>query len=442
MVRLHHQQRWSAALAAKVDMSKTLRVATMTTLAMISVGCHAVGTGRLQAKASTSGGAEVNGDATVEADADAKAEKVAPVAPVVKYDKEAGTIDYKGTIDFAYDDDRLAGAGTFQVLDELAGYLKKLPKVDVQVEGHTDSRGTPAYNESLSARRAGAIRAYLIEKGIAAARITTKGYGEQHADKHEPKECLNQLPKDTAPCEAAWEKSRRAVFKVTAGAETIQEEPPEAPPPAKKTEPRIAHVEDEAPPKRVWFLAAHLGVALPMGDAAPDAPLDAYVGKAIPIGIGVGYWLSQRTALGFMAEYAPVLPAEDYCARRPSAEQPCTLGLWRWRTEGFLEFHGSTGPTASAWFGLGLGFEGLSLRVQLPTVTGAQMRVGPYVAARGGLDLFATRQLRIGPFAELTVAKFLSSSTSFPADSSLEGAGAGHGYVGIGLRGAYDFFDR
>jgi outer membrane protein OmpA-like peptidoglycan-associated protein len=50
--------------------------------------------------------------------------------------------------------------------------------VNIEVAGHTDSRGSDAYNIKLSQRRAEAVRDYLISKGIAADRLSAKGYGE------------------------------------------------------------------------------------------------------------------------------------------------------------------------------------------------------------------------------------------------------------------------
>ncbi len=59
--------------------------------------------------------------------------------------------------------------------------LAKLAGVDVEMviaTGHTDSVGTDAYNVKLSDRRAAAVKAYLVSKGIAASKITTLGKGE------------------------------------------------------------------------------------------------------------------------------------------------------------------------------------------------------------------------------------------------------------------------
>jgi len=64
------------------------------------------------------------------------------------------------------------------ILDGAAATLKEWGEVKIEVAGHTDSVGTDAYNLRLSQRRADTVRAYLIEKGIAADRLFAKGYGE------------------------------------------------------------------------------------------------------------------------------------------------------------------------------------------------------------------------------------------------------------------------
>ena len=82
-----------------------------------------------------------------------------------------------GPVHFAYnryDLTPLAG----RTLDTLVIILKKLPGVSVVIEGHTDALGSETYNKRLSLRRARTVRDYLILHGIAASRLTIKGYGE------------------------------------------------------------------------------------------------------------------------------------------------------------------------------------------------------------------------------------------------------------------------
>ncbi len=70
----------------------------------------------------------------------------------------------------------LPGAET--VLNNAAETLRRNPEIKVEVAGHTDSDGAAAYNQDLSARRAETVRAYLQARGVAADRMTTRGYGE------------------------------------------------------------------------------------------------------------------------------------------------------------------------------------------------------------------------------------------------------------------------
>jgi iron complex outermembrane receptor protein len=64
------------------------------------------------------------------------------------------------------------------ILDEAVQISKQEGSVDIVVEGHTDSVGADQYNLKLSHRRAETVRRYLVEQGVAPARITTEGLGE------------------------------------------------------------------------------------------------------------------------------------------------------------------------------------------------------------------------------------------------------------------------
>ncbi|MFZ3042418.1 MAG: OmpA family protein [Thiobacillus sp.] len=63
-------------------------------------------------------------------------------------------------------------------LDNNVATLKTWGDVDIEVAGHTDSMGSDAYNMKLSQQRAEAVRNFLISRGVAADRLTAKGYGE------------------------------------------------------------------------------------------------------------------------------------------------------------------------------------------------------------------------------------------------------------------------
>lgn len=70
--------------------------------------------------------------------------------------------------------------GAFITVEKLADFLQKHPDRNVLIEGHTDSVGKAEYNMFLSKRRADAVSKALMNKGVAAARISTKGYGETY----------------------------------------------------------------------------------------------------------------------------------------------------------------------------------------------------------------------------------------------------------------------
>lgn len=63
------------------------------------------------------------------------------------------------------------------ILDRVAESLVASPEVNVEVQGHTDNTGSVAGNNRISQARAEAVRQYLISKGVAANRLTARGYG-------------------------------------------------------------------------------------------------------------------------------------------------------------------------------------------------------------------------------------------------------------------------
>lgn len=87
-------------------------------------------------------------------------------------------------------------------LERAADWLKKNPKVNCQVEGHCDERGTNEYNLALGERRALAARRYLVSLGINPDRIFTISYGEER-------------PAVEGHDESAWKFNRRDEFKIS-----------------------------------------------------------------------------------------------------------------------------------------------------------------------------------------------------------------------------------
>jgi outer membrane protein OmpA-like peptidoglycan-associated protein len=73
--------------------------------------------------------------------------------------------------------DRLRPEST-GMLNEMVALLERESSVRFRIEGHTDSDGTDATNQSLSERRAASVKRYLVSKGIASSRLDTQGFGE------------------------------------------------------------------------------------------------------------------------------------------------------------------------------------------------------------------------------------------------------------------------
>lgn len=93
------------------------------------------------------------------------------------------TVDKRGC--WVLDGDILFGVDSAELGPDAAAALApvkrvfdKNPALKVVVEGHADSTGAAAYNQTLSEKRAMAVKAYLVEKGVSSKRLATKGYGE------------------------------------------------------------------------------------------------------------------------------------------------------------------------------------------------------------------------------------------------------------------------
>ena len=68
--------------------------------------------------------------------------------------------------------------GSRVVLDRVAKSLNAWPDARIEIDGHTDSNNTDAYNLKLSRARSATVCAYLVDKGVASSRLEEKGYGE------------------------------------------------------------------------------------------------------------------------------------------------------------------------------------------------------------------------------------------------------------------------
>jgi len=79
---------------------------------------------------------------------------------------------------FAFDSYEL-DEKSFAELNTVKQFLEENPSVEISIEGHTDDEGSASYNKQLSRNRAKAVYQYLIEEGIAEARLKFEGYGAE-----------------------------------------------------------------------------------------------------------------------------------------------------------------------------------------------------------------------------------------------------------------------
>ena len=90
---------------------------------------------------------------------------------------------------------------SYEELAKVIDFLKRNPNVEIEIAGHTDSKGSDEYNQRLSQGRTQAVVDYLISQGVNARRLVAMGYGESK-------------PVDTNETEEGRAKNRRVEFTV------------------------------------------------------------------------------------------------------------------------------------------------------------------------------------------------------------------------------------
>ena len=112
-------------------------------------------------------------------------------------------------VNFAFNSSELSSA-TKTNLDKLAKVLVNNPDTNINIYGHTDSKGTDAYNMTLSEKRANSVVNYLASHGVKKNRMFAKGMGESD-------------PVATNKTEAGRAENRRVEFAITANEKMIKD---------------------------------------------------------------------------------------------------------------------------------------------------------------------------------------------------------------------------
>lgn len=135
---------------------------------------------------------------------DKQAAEIKNTVPDAKVERvgEGIVVEFSSNVLFGFDSANLS-ADAKTNLDKLVKILNVYPDTDIEIQGHTDSKGSESYNQNLSQSRAYGVSSYLYNKGIANNRIRTKGFGEN-------------MPKYDNNTQDGRTQNRRVEFLITA----------------------------------------------------------------------------------------------------------------------------------------------------------------------------------------------------------------------------------
>lgn len=147
---------------------------------------------------------------------DKQAEEIAKTVPDAKVERvgEGIVVEFSSNMLFGFDQSTLSTDAKIN-LNKLVKVLNAYSDTDIEVQGHTDSKGSSAYNQSLSERRSNSAASYIRSQGIAYSRVTIKGFGED-------------MPKYDNNTTEGLAQNRRVEFLITANAKMIADAEKEA----------------------------------------------------------------------------------------------------------------------------------------------------------------------------------------------------------------------
>lgn len=135
---------------------------------------------------------------------DKQAEEIKRSVPDAKVERvgEGIVVEFSSNVLFGFDQTTLSSESKTN-LNKLVKVLNSYKDTDIELQGHTDSKGSLAYNQTLSEKRAGSVSGYLIGEGIASNRMSVNGFGET-------------VPKYDNGTEEGRSQNRRVEFLITA----------------------------------------------------------------------------------------------------------------------------------------------------------------------------------------------------------------------------------
>lgn len=207
----------SLLLSGCASMNKTTKGAVVGTAAGGAMGAvigKAAGNPALGAIiGATVGGAT---GAIIGREMDKQAAEIEQTVPDAKVERvgEGIVVEFSSAVLFGFDRSDISAEAKAN-LDKLVKVLNTYPDTNIEVQGHTDSKGTDNYNQTLSVKRATSVSDYLAANQIKLERITTKGFGET-------------LPKYDNETEDGRAQNRRVEFLITANEKMVEKAAAEA----------------------------------------------------------------------------------------------------------------------------------------------------------------------------------------------------------------------
>ncbi len=170
----------SLVLSGCASMNKTTKGAAAGTAAGAAAGA-VVGRASGNTALGAIIGAAVGGaaGAVIGRQMDKQAEQIEQTVPDAKVERvgEGIVVEFSSAVLFGFDKSDLSTEAKTN-LDKLVTVLNTYPDTNLEIQGHTDSKGTEAYNQTLSEKRSATVSSYLASKNITTSRLTTKGFGE------------------------------------------------------------------------------------------------------------------------------------------------------------------------------------------------------------------------------------------------------------------------
>jgi outer membrane protein OmpA-like peptidoglycan-associated protein len=142
---------------------------------------------------------------------DKQAEEIKKTVPDARVERvgEGIVVEFNSNVLFAFDKSNLSDDSKAS-LNKLVKVLNSYSDTNIEVQGHTDSKGSTSYNQNLSAQRASVVTDYLDRNGIMQSRLAVKGFGESS-------------PKYTNETSEGRAQNRRVEFLITANEKMIED---------------------------------------------------------------------------------------------------------------------------------------------------------------------------------------------------------------------------